>query len=160
MVYCDQFSSPLGRISLYSDGEALVRLAFSEAPPQEGRSCPVLEAGKLWLGDYFDGKPREVDFPLAPQGTDFQKLVWSLLLTIPFGSGRSYGSLAREAAGILGRTAMSAQAIGGAVGRNPIPIVIPCHRVLGAKGELTGFGCGLDKKIWLLDHEDIPWKTR
>ena len=93
------------------------------------------------------------DFPVAPEGTDFQKLVWKLLLEIPFGETRTYGQIAREVARRMGRQKMSPQAIGGAVGRNPISIIIPCHRVVGSGGQLTGYAGGLDKKKWLLRHE-------
>ena len=90
---------------------------------------------------------------MAPAGTNFQRQVWRILLTIPLGQTRTYGSIAREMAGLLGKEKMSAQAVGGAVGRNPISILIPCHRVVGTGGQLTGYASGLDKKAWLLRHE-------
>jgi len=93
------------------------------------------------------------DLPLMPAGTPFQKQVWQLLLTIPHGETKTYGNLAGEMAVILGKEKMSAQAVGQAVGKNPISILIPCHRVVGANGQLTGYASGLDRKSWLLRHE-------
>ena len=94
------------------------------------------------------------DFPVAPEGTVFQKQVWEILLTIPFGETRSYGEIGAEVARRMGRQKMSPQAIGGAVGRNPIGIIIPCHRVIGAGGQLIGYAGGLHNKAWLLRHEE------
>ena len=110
-----------------------------------------------WLDRYFrSDHPPMVALPLSPAGTDFQCLVWEILLTIPYGTTRTYGDIAREAADRLGKARMSAQAVGGAVGRNPISIIIPCHRVIGTKGALTGYAGGLAKKEWLLRHEQNP----
>ena len=95
-----------------------------------------------------------MDIPLSLAGTPFQRQVWSILLTIPYGQTRTYG----EIAGLLGRETMSAQAIGGAVGKNPVSILVPCHRVVGAGGKLTGYAWGLDRKAWLLQHEG--WLAR
>lgn len=106
-------------------------------------------AGRL----YFRGENLPVEIPLAPQGTDFQKAVWKILLTIPFGEIRTYGDIAREMALLRGMEKMSSQAVGQAVGKNPINILVPCHRVVGAAGQLTGYSCGLEKKVWLLMHE-------
>ena len=93
--------------------------------------------------------------PLAPEGSDFQKLIWKLLLEIPYGQLTTYGALGREAARRLGRETMSAQAVGGAVGHNPISVIIPCHRVVGANGSLTGYAGGLDIKVALLEREGV-----
>lgn len=152
MNYILNLNSPVGPLWLESDGTALTGLHM-EFRPGEGESCPVLENARDWLDDYFRGCPRPVDFPLSPKGTPFQQTVWEILLDIPFGETRTYGSIAREMAARLGRETMSAQAVGGAVGKNPIAIIIPCHRVVGANGSLTGFAWGLDKKQWLLEHE-------
>ena len=114
----------------------------------------MLLAAREWLEDYFRGGDPEVTFPLAPEGTAFQRKVWNLLLQIPRGHTRTYGELAREMAALLGKKTMSAQAVGQAVGHNPIGIVIPCHRVVGAGGRLTGYAWGLEKKQWLLSHEN------
>ena len=105
-----------------------------------------------WLDDYFAGDPRPIDVPLKPEGTEFQKKVWAALAGIACGQTRTYGDIARDLAGQdAGR--MSAQAVGQAVGRNPISILVPCHRVVGAKGQMTGYAWGVEKKVWLLRHE-------
>ena len=106
-----------------------------------------------WLDDYFRGIPREIDFQTDPAGTPFQKLIWKFLLEIPYGKTVTYGDLARAAAKAMGKEKTSAQAVGQAVGRNPIAIIIPCHRCVGAKGKLTGYAYGLDRKAWLLKQE-------
>ena len=154
MVYFAEYDSPVGKLLLTCDGESLTGLWMDREPPKgslEGH--PVLEKAKAWLDAYFRGEILEISFPLAPVGTDFQKKVWNILLTIPFGQTRTYGDIAREIAALLGKEKMSAQAVGGAVGSNPISIVIPCHRVVGAKGQLTGYAWGIEKKAWLLRHE-------
>jgi methylated-DNA-[protein]-cysteine S-methyltransferase len=114
---------------------------------------------KTWLAEYFTGLNKPHDLPLAPQGTDFQKAVWDLLLKIPFGEVTTYGEIARVIAAVRGLAAFSAQAVGGAVGRNPISILIPCHRVIGTDRSLTGYGGGLDKKEALLRVESINLAT-
>lgn len=105
------------------------------------------------LTAYTDGRLKTFDLPLAPTGTPFQLLVWKELLKIPYGSTTSYGQVSAAVAAELGKASMSAQAVGGAIGHNPISIIIPCHRVVGAKGQLTGYAGGLDKKSALLNHE-------
>jgi methylated-DNA-[protein]-cysteine S-methyltransferase len=119
----------------------------SRLPRQD--ELPIFESVRAWLDDYFIGQHREIDFTLSPAGTDFQKRIWEILLTIPYGEITTYGAMAKQ----LGEK-MSAQAVGQAVGRNPIGIIIPCHRVVGAKGQLTGYAGGLEKKKWLLRHEE------
>lgn len=152
-MFFSKMRSPLGMLLLTSDGTALTGLWMEaqEVIPEgiQRDDLPVFLAAKAWLGDYFDGCCRELDFPLKPAGTDFQKQVWKLLLTIPWGETTTYGALA----GQIGPK-MSAQAVGQAVGRNPISIMIPCHRVVGAKGKLTGYAGGLENKKWLLRHEE------
>jgi len=113
-------------------------------------TLPVFAALKSWLEDYFAGKNPEITLPLAPQGTAFQQAVWDILLKIPYGKTSTYGEIAAQLnAGKKG----AAQAVGGAVGHNPISLLIPCHRVLGAGGSLTGYAGGLDKKRALLELE-------
>ncbi len=156
MVYFSEYASPIGRLLLLSDGNALTELRMNAPVPNEarpGETLPVLSKAEVWLSRYFRGENPAVDFPLAPKGTAFQQTVWGILLTISSGETRTYGSIAGEVAAALGRTAMSAQAVGGAVGRNPISIIIPCHRVIGAGGQLTGYAGGLERKLWLLRHE-------
>lgn len=160
MEYFTEYASPVGKLLLTSDGENLTGLWMNREPPAAGKAeeLPVLLKARKWLDAYFRGEDAPIDFPLAPEGTAFQKRVWDILLAIPYGKTRTYGDIAREMAGSLGKEKMSAQAVGGAVGRNPISILIPCHRVVGAQGQLTGYAGGLDKKVWLLEHEG--WKTR
>lgn len=155
MTCFTQLESPVGTLLLESDGAALTGLWIDREPAADAvlDDCPVLRQTAAWLEDYFRGRPREIDFPLSPKGTPFQSMVWEILLTIPWGATRTYGDIAREMAARLGRDKMSAQAVGGAVGSNPISIIIPCHRVVGAKGQLTGYAWGVDKKQWLLKHE-------
>lgn len=155
MTYSDIFDSPVGPLYLTSDGEKLTGLWMRKPEGEAVRAdLPVFREARKWLDAYFRGEDPAVEaLPLAPAGTPFQKMVWELLLDIPFGQTRTYGDLAKEAAARLGKDRMSAQAIGGAVGRNPISIIIPCHRVVGAGHALTGYAGGLEKKLWLLRHE-------
>lgn len=162
MLYTTTYASPLGEILLVCDDEGLTHLAFDGqkyAPALTdavtAADHPLLTAARLWLDAYFDGRDPGVIPPLHPQGTAFQETVWQLLLKIPYGQTTTYGALAKETARLLGRARMSAQAVGGAVGRNPIGIIVPCHRVVGASGSLTGYAGGLDKKIALLALEGI-----
>ena len=147
--------SPLGKLLLESDGVSLIGLRLGREFDGEENPDAVLEKAAAWLETYFRGEVRGVDFPLDPKGTAFQKLVWQLLLEIPQGAVRTYGDLARDAAKILGKENMSAQAVGQAVGANPIAIVIPCHRCVAAGGRLGGYAYGIEKKQWLLAHESI-----
>lgn len=148
--------SPIGTLGLVVDAaaEALVQVRFANAPlgPGEGGEYaprhPVLVRAERELAEYFAGERTEFSVPLRPQGTAFQLAAWAALRTIPYGATVSYGEQARR----LG-DARKARAVGAANGRNPLPIVVPCHRVVGSNGTLTGFGGGLDAKSWLLDHE-------
>lgn len=145
------YPSPVGTLTLVGEGDTLTGLWLekdrpAELPP-EGYA-PVFDRAVKWLDGYFHGQPLEIDFDLCPAGTPFQKTVWEILLTVPFGQTRTYGSVAKE----LGQK-MSSQAVGGAVGRNPISIIIPCHRIVGGGGKLTGYAGGLEAKAWLLRHE-------
>jgi methylated-DNA-[protein]-cysteine S-methyltransferase len=114
------------------------------------------KAASVWLDDYFAGKnPRLADLSLAPDGTAFQKAVWRQLLRIPYGETMTYGEIARQVAAEMKRTSLPGQAVGGAVGHNPISVIIPCHRVVGSDGSLTGYAGGLQKKIRLLALEGV-----
>jgi methylated-DNA-[protein]-cysteine S-methyltransferase len=145
--------SPLGPLRLFADGDELVGLYLpdAEAPPGAPGRSDVLVATARQLDEYFAGQRRTFDLPLAPRGTGFQTMVWRALLRIPFGETWSYGQLARTI-----RRPAASRAVGAANGRNPISIIIPCHRVIGANGGLTGYGGGLPIKRWLLDHESEP----
>lgn len=146
--------SPIGVLGLVADDEVLVEVRFANSPlrPGEGGERdpdhPVLALAARQLAEYFAGARTEFTVPLQPLGTAFQHAAWSALRTIPYGATVSYGEQARR----LG-DANKARAVGAANGRNPIPIIVPCHRVVGSNGHLTGFGGGLDAKLWLLDHE-------
>ena len=149
MDYCE-YPSPVGRLYLTADAGGLTGIWMH---PEKTEAFPVLSEGKAWLDTYFSGDPAQITFPLNPHGTAFQRQVWDILLTIPYGQTTTYGAIAREMAIRMGKEKMSAQAMGQAVGKNPIGILIPCHRVVGANGKLTGYAGGLDKKEWLLRHE-------
>jgi methylated-DNA-[protein]-cysteine S-methyltransferase len=113
----------------------------------------VIREFDIQMKEYENGKKQAFDLPLAPSGSGFRQLVWKELLNIPMGSTITYGNLGAKVANIMGKETMSAQAIGGAVGHNPISLIIPCHRVVGAKGQLTGYAGGIDKKAAILTHE-------
>lgn len=154
MRLCTVYPSPIGDLLLTSDGIALTGLWLdTQQPPEEAMerwdTLPLFSSVGAWLDGYFSGCRPEIGFPLAPVGTAFQQQVWKCLLQVPYGQTTTYGNIAKS----ISQT-MSAQAVGGAVGRNPISIIIPCHRCIGAKGQLTGYAGGLDKKIWLLRHEE------
>ena len=160
MFYRSISLPPIGGITLASDGTSLTGLWLEgqkyhpDIPAAAQAYLPVFRAAENWLRRYFAGErpdPREI--PLAPQGSEFRILIWELLLEIPYGRTVTYGELAGRAAQRLGRSSMSAQAVGGAVGHNPISIIIPCHRVMGADGSLTGYAGGLDRKQMLLRLE-------
>ena len=142
--------SPLGPLRLVARGDELagVHLPDLAAPHAPGGATPVLALAARQLAEYFAGERREFDLPLAAVGTGFQRQVWGALLAIPFGATCSYGELARA----IGRPSAS-RAVGAANGKNPFAIVVPCHRVIGASGELTGYAGGVARKRWLLAHE-------
>ena len=160
MLYTSHYASPLGGMTLVSDGTALVGLYFDgQKYAAEGldatrtqKNLLIFEEARRWLDVYFSGRKPDFTPPTAPAGTAFQQSVWEILRTIPYGQTVTYGAIARRIEQNTG-CRMSAQAVGGAVGRNPISILIPCHRVIGADGSLTGYAGGLDKKERLLQWE-------
>ncbi len=154
-MYYAEYDSPVGILLLTCSEVGLTGLWMNREAPQEGKGedHPILLCAKRWLDTYFRGEETALGIPLMLEGTMFQKKVWDILLTIPYGETRTYGQIAREVAAAFGKENMSAQAVGQAVGSNPISILVPCHRVVGARGQLTGYAGGLDKKIWLLQHE-------
>ena len=160
MLYTSHYTSPLGGMTLVSDGTALVGLYFDgQKYAAEGldatrtqKNLPIFEEARRWLDVYFSGRKPDFTPPTAPAGTAFQQSVWEILRTIPYGQTVTYGAIARRIEQNTG-CRMSAQAVGGAVGRNPISILIPCHRVIGADGSLTGYAGGIDKKERLLQWE-------
>ena len=150
--------SPLGEITLVCDETDLLHLSLPGQRPFPQPAVwdcrPILEQTKNWLDRYFAGQaPSPDELPLRPEGTPFRQLVWKLLLEIPYGETVTYGDLAKKAACRLGKAAMSAQAVGQAVGHNPIAIIIPCHRCIGADGSLTGYAGGIHYKKALLQLE-------
>lgn len=161
MSIIQYYDSPLGTITLASDGNALTGLWFNgqkyygstltESAVQS--RCPVFDQAIHWLDIYFSGKAPDFTPPIAMNTTPFRKAVWEILLTVPFGQTITYGKIADKIAAQAGRPHMSAQAVGGAVGHNPISLIIPCHRVVGTNGSLTGYAGGLDRKRRLLTME-------
>ena len=165
MYYSMKYESPMGMITVASTENAVVGLWFdgqkyfayglAESEACEEQENSILTDVKRWLDIYFAGKEPDFDLPLNPTGTDFQKSVWSILCTIPYGKTMTYGQIAAQIAAERGIARMSAQAVGGAVGHNPLSIIVPCHRVVGMNGSLTGYGGGIDRKIKLLTLEGI-----
>lgn len=167
MDFTSTCDSPLGKITMTSDGKNLVGLWFENSrffreglssKTEENPNLPVFRETEKWLRIYFSG--REPDFlpPVLVRGSDFRKRVCEILLEIPFGKTETYGEIAKRISKEKGIRQMSAQAVGGAVGRNPVSIVIPCHRVVGKDGNLTGYAGGIERKTKLLELEktDMP----
>jgi methylated-DNA-[protein]-cysteine S-methyltransferase len=152
MLLKKTMSSPIGELQLFARDDELVWLQLPEsaAAPPDGveREAPVLARAEAQLVEYFRGERLVFDLPLAMEGTAFQRRVWDELMAIPYAATWSYGQLARA----IGRPSAS-RAVGAANGRNPIAIIVPCHRVIGANGSLTGYGGGMAAKQWLLAHE-------
>lgn len=148
MTYQAQYNSPLGLLTMTSDGESLKELYFSDRPVEVASpAISILEETRRWLDCYFNGEKPDFAPHVAPSGTLFQRQVWSELMSIPYGETVTYGDIARRI------NCKSAQAVGGAVGSNPIAIIIPCHRVIGSDGSLTGYAYGLERKRQLLLRE-------
>ena len=165
MYYKTTYHSPIGTITLASDGENLVGL-WNENQKYHGdtlfgdmitdNGIAVFADAKKWLDRYFAGeKPGISDLRIRPMGSAFRQDVWKILCEIPYGEVITYGGIAKRMAANMGKQSMSSQAVGGAVGHNPISIVIPCHRVVGASGSLTGYAGGLKAKIKLLELEGV-----
>lgn len=162
MDHTYHYESPLGGITIASGGESLTGLWFDGqkyfgstlAAGHTRKLLPIFKQTIKWLDIYFSGNKPEFTPPLDMKTTEFRKAVWEILLTIPFGMTMTYGEIADRLAKQRGTAKMSAQAIGGAVGRNPISIIIPCHRVVGANGSLTGYAGGVQRKAQLLKLEN------
>lgn len=142
------FATPIGDLSLFEEGGKLVAVEWGRVAG--GKSTPLLDRARRQLEEYFEGKRKKFDLPLAAAGTAYQKKVWAAIARIPYGHTKSYGDLAHE-------TDSGPRAVGGACGRNPIGIIVPCHRVLGSQGSLGGYsgGAGLDTKKRLLKLEGL-----
>ena len=158
MQYIHYYESPIGQILLAADEQGLTDLMLQGEPwtlaaDHSEKATPAIMESVRWLDIYFSGNIPDFTPPLHLTGSPFQMEVWELLLKIPYGSITTYGDLAKQIAQQRGISRMSAQAVGGAVGSNPVSIIVPCHRVIGANGNLTGFASGLDNKIALLKQE-------
>ncbi len=161
MTFTQHYDSPLGGILLAADEVGLTGLWFDgqkyfarDLPAERmEQDTPVLSEAKRWLDIYFTGREPDFTPPLHPIGSAFRQGVWDILLQIPYGQTATYGEIARRLAAKQGLPQMSAQAVGGAVGHNEISIIIPCHRVVGTNGSLTGYAGGIDKKVKLLELE-------
>lgn len=165
MYYSTQYASPLGMITLAGDEKNLVGLWLQDQKYYGGTvseeltaadTLPVFELVKQWLDRYFRGeKPSISELPLRPIGGEFRQNVWDILCEIPYGKVMTYGEIAKKMAARMGKERMSGQAVGGAVSHNPISIIIPCHRVVGTNGSLTGYAGGIPIKVKLLEHEGV-----
>lgn len=164
MYFSTDYSSPIGEILILSDGEAICGVWFygqkhflSSIDDEiiKKDDLAIFEDVKKWFDDYFEGLNPNITFKLKPVGSDFRLRVWKILSEIPYGESVTYGEIASRIS-----SSMSAQAVGGAVGHNPISILIPCHRVLGSGGKLTGYAGGIDRKIELLKLENIQFKNK
>ena len=161
MIYTCHYPSPLGGMTMTGEGETLTGLWFDGQKyfgstlcmEREEKDLPVFEEAGRWLDLYFAGQEPPFTPPLFLRGTAFQRAVWEHLLRIPYGETTSYGSIAACLAKEQGRESMSAQAVGSAIGHNPISLIVPCHRVLGADGSLTGYAGGIERKKCLLELE-------
>ena len=167
MQYVNRCQSPIGKILLAADDTGLTGLWFEGQKyfglyldkEHEERELPVFEQAKQWLDVYFSGREPDFKVPLHFIGTDFQKEVWKILCSIPYGQTMTYGEIAGKLAEKRGKKSMSAQAVGGAVGHNRISILVPCHRVVGSDGSLTGYAGGIEKKVKLLTLEKADMKS-
>lgn len=166
-IFTSHYQSPLGAMTAAARNDALIGLWFNHQKYfpagidewEKAPDYPVLVALRVWLDGFFRGAKPGIPLALAPAGSEFRQKVWRILRNIPYGATTTYGAIARQMAAEQGRETVSAQAVGGAVGHNPISILIPCHRVVGSNGHLTGYAGGLDKKQALLDLERVDIET-
>ncbi len=151
-ILCTSIMTPVGTMSCFEDNGKIVVLEWGQAP--KGKETPLLKEAKSQLSAYFSGKLTKFDLPLDPQGTEHQKKVWKIMAEIPFAQTLTYGDIAKQ-------IKSAPRAVGGACGKNPIPIIIPCHRVVGGGGKMTGFsgGEGIDTKVQLLRLEEAVLKS-
>jgi len=163
MTYISKYQSPIGTITLSSDGKGLTGLWFDgqkyygstiSDETKYDSDLDIFGETKRWLDIYFSGSEPDFCPRLSLKGSDFRESVWRILRTIPCGATMTYGEIAKKIAKEKGIKSMSAQAVGGAVGQNPISIIVPCHRVIGSDGSMTGYAGGIERKKWLLEHEN------
>lgn len=149
-MYRDYYDSPIGTIEIRANGRGITALDFYENTERREPAVPnpILEKAKSQLAEYFSGERQAFDLKIEMQGTEFQKSVWRKLLDIPYGQTCSYFDIARKTG-----NPKAVRAVGAANGKNPIALIVPCHRVIGSDGRLTGYAGGLDRKAWLLQHE-------
>lgn len=169
MVYKTYYNSPIGNITLASDGENLIGLWIEGQKYFQGSikeelvlkdDLEIFRKTKHWLDRYFNKeKPNISELSILPMGTEFNKRVWKILCNIPYGETITYGEISQKIAKEMNLESMSAQAVGNAVGHNPISIIIPCHRVVGKGGNLTGYAGGIDKKVKLLELEGVDTRN-
>lgn len=167
MEYACYYSSPIGRIKIAGNENSLTGLWFEGQKYISAdifQECNIqdisaFKQAKKWLDIYFDGKAPDFTPPLKLSALSFRMSVWDILLTIPYGKTMTYGEIAAVVSKQRGASKMSAQAVGGAVGHNPISLIVPCHRVIGANGNLTGYAGGIHRKKWLLTHEGVQIKA-
>lgn len=146
-IFCDHLDTPLGKMEISANSRAVMAIHFVEQV-RKVNSNALTDIAKCQLLDYFAGDLEKFDLPMDPQGTDFQKQVWQSLTTIGYGQTCSYSDIANKI-----ENPKAVRAVGSANGKNPMTIVVPCHRVIGADGSLTGYASGVDRKAWLLNHE-------
>ena len=170
IIYITYYDSILGKLTIASDGENIIGLwiegqkYFADTIKNENiikkDDISIFIKTKEWLDRYFRGERPDIkELKLSPKGSEFRQNVWKILCRIPYGQTITYGKIAKEIAKLMNKNSMSAQAIGNAVGHNPISIIIPCHRVVGINGSLTGYAGGIDKKIKLLELENVDIKN-
>lgn len=169
-IYITYYNSILGKLTIASDGENIIGLwiegqkYFEDTIKNENiikkDNLEIFIKTKDWLDRYFRGKRPDIkELKLSPKGSEFRKNVWKILCKIPYGQTITYGRIAKEIATLMNKKSMSAQAVGNAVGHNPISVIIPCHRVIGVNGSLTGYAGGIGKKIKLLELENVDIKN-
>ncbi|NAW65224.1 methylated-DNA--[protein]-cysteine S-methyltransferase [Photobacterium halotolerans] len=149
-----RIDTPIGWLAVVADHQAITTIEFDAQPAPDDVSNAVTELGVQQLNEYFAGQRKHFDLPLSMPGTAFQREVWQALTDVPFGVTCSYSDVALQIA-----RPKAVRAVGAANGKNPIPIVVPCHRIIGRSGTLTGYAGGLDKKRWLLEHEGLSIKA-
>jgi methylated-DNA-[protein]-cysteine S-methyltransferase len=154
VVYTDYIKSPLGLVEFKASEKGITQVIFCGDKKADVNANRITDCCKQQLREYFQGQRKVFDVTLDPQGTDFQKLVWQNLLKIQFGQTNTYLDIAK-----MVNKPKGSQAVGGANGRNPISIIVPCHRVIGTNGALTGYAGGIERKLWLLEHEGAVFKA-
>ncbi|NQY65253.1 MAG: methylated-DNA--[protein]-cysteine S-methyltransferase [Alteromonadaceae bacterium] len=149
-MFTDYIDSPLGLVEFKASEQGITQVIFCGNSKKAIKTNEITDSCKQQLTQYFNGERKQFDVPLDPQGTQFQQSVWHCLLQIPFGETLSYGAIAD-----MLNNPKAVRAVGGANGRNPISLIVPCHRVIGSNGTLTGYAGGIERKLWLLKHEGI-----